>query len=116
MINVDQEHTPVFLIEAIRSLTPVDSQWALEGEEVYDNLVWLDTRYPKPDKSAVDTEQARLQTEWEQTRYQRKRAREYPDLRVLADALYWQGKGDSTKMNEYLSACEAVKNKYPKQS
>jgi len=116
MINVDQEHTPVFLIEAIRQLTPVDSQWALEGEEVYENLAWLDTKNPKPSKSAVDAEQSRLQAEWEQTKYQRKRAQEYPDLRALADALYWQGKGDSSKMEQYLADCEAVKSKYPKQS
>jgi hypothetical protein len=116
MINVDQELTPVFLIEAIKRLTPVDSQWAIEGEEIYDNLVWLDTRYPKPERSAVAAEQSSLQTEWENTRYQRKRVREYPDLKVLADALYWQSKGDSTKMAEYIAACESVKVKYPKQS
>jgi hypothetical protein len=38
----------------------------------------------------------------------------YPPLGDLADALYWQSKGDSSKMTEYLANCEAVKLKYPK--
>lgn len=39
---------------------------------------------------------------------------EYPPLEDLADAIYWQSKGDSSKMTEYLAKCEAVKLKYPK--
>lgn len=46
--------------------------------------------------------------------YIEKRAREYPSAAVLADAIYWQAKGDETKMEMYLAAVEAVKNKYPK--
>jgi hypothetical protein len=46
--------------------------------------------------------------------YAEMRALEYPSAGVLADAMYWQAKGDSTKMEAYLAACEAVKRKYPK--
>lgn len=45
--------------------------------------------------------------------YQKMRAREYPKAEVLADALYWQAKGDRTKMDAYLAACEVVKKRYP---
>lgn len=38
----------------------------------------------------------------------------YPPLSSFADAMYWQSKGDDTKMQDYLAACEAVKLKYPK--
>ena len=39
---------------------------------------------------------------------------EYPPMTDLADALYWQSKGDESKMTAYLAAVEAVKLKYPK--
>jgi hypothetical protein len=44
------------------------------------------------------------------------RSSEYPPLQDLADALYWQSKGDSTKMNAYIQKCDDVKVKYPKPS
>jgi hypothetical protein len=46
--------------------------------------------------------------------YQLLRKEEYPPLADLADALYWQSKGDESKMDEYLANCEAIKLKYPK--
>ncbi|WP_025915792.1 hypothetical protein [Herminiimonas sp. CN] len=42
------------------------------------------------------------------------RAKNYPPLTDLADALYWQAQGDASKMQAYLSKCEAVKAQYPK--
>ena len=48
------------------------------------------------------------------TEYQRDRQPEYPALATLADALYWNSTGDSTKLDEYYAACAAVKAKYPK--
>lgn len=42
------------------------------------------------------------------------RRTEYPPLTDLADALYWQERGDPSKMVAYLSAVEAVKAAYPK--
>ena len=46
--------------------------------------------------------------------YKLLRKEEYPPLGDLADALYWQSKGDNSKMDEYLAKCEAVKVMYPK--
>lgn len=48
------------------------------------------------------------------TQYKQSRISEYPPLQDLADALYWQSKGDNSKMEAYVAACEAVKEKYPK--
>ena len=45
---------------------------------------------------------------------QEKRSLLYPPLADLADALYWNSKGDNTKLDAYYAACEAVKTKYPK--
>ena len=38
----------------------------------------------------------------------------YPPLSELADAIFWQSHGDSSKMDAYLAACEEVKLQYPK--
>jgi hypothetical protein len=46
--------------------------------------------------------------------YKKLRADAYPPMSDLADALYWQSKGDDTKMNEYIANCEAIKIRYKK--
>ena len=66
------------------------------------------------DQALVDAAAAEIQTELDATRYQRQRAPEYPSLATFADAYYWAQKGDNTKMDEYVAACDAVKTKYPK--
>ena len=66
------------------------------------------------DQSLVDAAAAEIAAELAATEYQRQRAPEYPSLATLADALYWNSTGDSTKMDEYYAACAAVKAKYPK--
>lgn len=65
-------------------------------------------------QTLVDAAAAEIQAELDATRYQRQRAPEYPSLATFADAYYWAQKGDNTKMDEYVAACDAVKTKYPK--
>jgi hypothetical protein len=45
---------------------------------------------------------------------QEARAASYPPITDFIDASYWQSKGDSSKMDSYLAACTAVKEKFPK--
>jgi hypothetical protein len=85
-----------------------------EGNEIPENLEWYDSSYPIPTKLELANEVVRLQAEWDEKQYQRQRQPEYPPLADLADALYWQAQGDESKMQEYLSAVQSVKNKYPK--
>jgi hypothetical protein len=66
------------------------------------------------DQSLVDAAAAELAAEAAATQYQRNRQPEYPTLATFADAYYWAQKGDNTKMDEYVAACDAVKAKYPK--
>ena len=66
------------------------------------------------DQALVDAAAAEIAAELAATEYQRQRAPEYPSLATLADALYWNSTGDSTKLDEYYAACAAVKAKYPK--
>jgi hypothetical protein len=46
--------------------------------------------------------------------YDYKRRQEYPDLSEFADAIYWQQKGDNSKLIAWVAKCDAVKAKYPK--
>lgn len=113
--------------QVILSLAPT-AQFGLTGTEIEfvdevvngvtttttPNLQWLDPNVTKPTKQQILAERARMQAEIDATEYQRKRQPEYPPLGDLADAIYWQNQGDSSKMTAYLAAVEAVKDKYPK--
>ena len=105
------------IVQALYSLTP-KAKWSLNGD-TYDGLQWLEKPVweggqKKPTKDEVEAEVARLQTEYDAKEYQRQRVPEYPDLREFVDAYYWAQKGDETKMNEYITKCDAVKDIYPK--
>lgn len=59
----------------------------------------LDVHLPFPDR---------------QVGYAEQRRNAYPPAADLADALFWNAQGDSSKMDAYLAACAAVKALYPK--
>ena len=48
--------------------------------------------------------------------YQSTRQPLYPSLGEFADAMYWNSKGDSSKLTAYYAACEKVKTDNPKPS
>ena len=102
------------IIDAVISLRP-GAQWELRGD-TYECINWLEKPVyeggqKKPTKAEVEAEVARLQKEWEDTEYQRLRAKEYPDIKEYLDGLV---KGDTEQMQAYIDACLAVKAKYPK--
>lgn len=111
---------------ALQSLCP-NAEWSLNGSHIIwetdkrnpekliaKNLVWHSKNISMPTKDQIENEILRLQEEYKTTTYQRLRKPEYPPLTDLADALYWQSQGDDSKMQEYLLAVQAVKDKYPK--
>jgi hypothetical protein len=100
------------LTDAIVSLYPLSS-FILHNED-YDRLEWFDTSIEKPSREVLEQELDRITELDNLTKYQRDRAVEYPPLSELADALYWQSKGNTQPMTNYIAACEAVKVKYPK--
>lgn len=106
---------PNFFILSIQSLAK-NSSWSYKSETMnnYYDIQWLSEDIPKPSKEELELEMKRLQDEWESKEYQRLRAPEYPKLTDLADALYWNSKGDSSYLDAYYSSCEEIKNKYPK--
>lgn len=103
----------VTLSDALLSLVP-NAEFGILGD-TYEGINWLDSNIePLPSREEIESEIQRLQSQYDNLEYQRQRAPEYPDLKELADALYWNSKGDTTKLEEYYLKCETVKDKYPK--
>ena len=61
-----------------------------------------------------DIDAARI--ELDKLKYKDTRQPLYPSLGDFADAMYWNSKGDSTKLEAYYAACEKVKTDNPKPS
>ena len=100
------------ITKALVNLRP-GAEWSLNGD-TYEGLQWLDKTQTKPTEEEVNEELLKVQIEIENTKYQRLRVKEYPDLKEFVDAYYWLQKGDETKMNEYIAKCDEIKNNYPK--
>jgi hypothetical protein len=96
-------------IEAIKSLVPNSSFTVKTNEEI----VWLDETHTQPTQEDIIQKVAELEYLEEVNEYQRKRKAEYPDY---ADYLDGVVKGDQDQIDTYIAACQAVKDKYPKQT
>ena len=68
------------------------------------------------DDSLVAKARTELNTEAAKIAYQSVREPLYPSLGEFADAMYWNSKGDSSKLTAYYTACEKVKTDNPKPS
>ena len=68
------------------------------------------------EQSKIDSARTTLDAEAAAIAYQSTRQPLYPSLGDFADAMYWNSKGDSTKLEAYYAACEKVKTDNPKPS
>jgi len=68
------------------------------------------------DQSKIDAARTTLDAEAAAIAYQSTRQPLYPSLGDFADAMYWNSKGDSSKLTAYYTACEKVKTDNPKPS
>jgi len=81
--------------------------------EVHNNLYWIDADenvkvgWKLVNGNLVEPAQPNYN-------YKQLRSLSYPQMIDFIDAYYWAQKGDSTKMDEYIAKCDAVKEKYPK--
>ena len=103
------------LARAMASLVP-GALYNLQGND-YNSIEWnTDNTLDKPTEAEVTAERNRLSAEWDSLHKEVgiKRKVEYPPLEDFADAMYWNSKGDDSKLTAYYAACEAVKTKYPK--
>jgi hypothetical protein len=101
----------MFYSDAILSLDPT-YQFVSSGND-YNSIEWYDSR-EKPSKEILDEQLKKLKVICEKDKYKDSRKHEYPEWNVLADAIYHQQKGDSSKMDQYIKMCDEVKQKYPK--
>lgn len=67
-------------------------------------------------QSDIDSARATLDSDYAKIKYKDDRQPLYPPLADFADAMYWNSKGDSTKLEAYYEACEKVKTDNPKPS
>jgi len=67
-------------------------------------------------QSVIDSARATIDSEYAKVKYKDDRQPLYPPLEDFADAMYWNSKGDSTKLEAYYAACEKVKTDNPKPS
>ena len=73
--------------EAIGSLEP-GAEFAILSDG---SIQWDSPGITQPTTSEIDAEVARLETEWNNKKYQRDRAPQYPDIGDQLDALYRAG-------------------------
>lgn len=74
-------------------------------------VTWIIPETPPVTDQQINDEMVRLQGEYDAKEYQRKRADEYPPIIDYIDGVV---KGDQTQIDAYITACLAVKAKYPK--
>jgi hypothetical protein len=96
------------ITKALVNLRP-GAQWSLDGD-TYGGLHWLDENQTKPTEEEVNEELKKLKIEYENTKYQKIRAREYPSIGDQLDALFHAG----VFPPEMAAQIQAIKDKYPK--
>ena len=96
--------------DALESLHPT-AEWVVRG----DTLEWLDENVTAPTQAEIDTEIARLQTEYDSLAYARSRASAYPTNADFMEA-YTEKEigGVSTKWDAYVIAYNKVRTDNPK--
>ena len=92
--------------EALLSLKP-GAEWTMKDGV----LTWLDSKQTEPTESEINTEIARLDTEYTNNKYQRDRASAYPSLADQLDMQYWDKKNGTTT---WVDAVAKVKADNPK--
>jgi len=91
--------------------------------KAYPSIVTLDDSFVgyglDKDGNKVLTTQSNIdaaRVELDKLLYKQVRQPLYPPLEDFADAMFWNSKGDSTKLEAYYAACEKVKTDNPKPS
>ena len=68
------------------------------------------------EQSKIDAARATLNSDYAKVKYKDDRKPLYPPIEDFADAMYWNSKGDSSKLTAYYAACQKVKADNPKPS
>ena len=99
------------IADALASLHP--EGWVVRGG-VYSGLEWNDNvpEKDRPTEAEIDAELIRLQAEYDEQEYARKRAEAYPSVGDQLDMIYKDMKNSTTT---HAEAVEAIKTKFPKE-
>ena len=98
--------------KAIKAINP-NAEFIIV-EDNLDNITWLNGTTPIS-KADIESKQTELETEYDNNKYQRDRAKEYKELKEQLDLLYHDmvaDKGDKT--GEWFKHIKAVKDANPK--
>ena len=66
------------------------------------------------EQSKIDAARTTIDSEYAKVKYKDASPPLYPSLGDFADAMFWNSKGDSSKLTAYYAACEKVKTDNPK--
>ena len=94
------------VIKAIQSINP-NAEVSVGGNDVND-ITWHNGTTPIA-KADIEAKMAELQTEYDNNKYQRDRAAEYPSIKDQLDDMYHNG------VDGWKTTIKAVKDKYPKE-
>ena len=93
------------VLDAILKINP-NAEVTVNGNDV-DNIIWHNGT-EVISKSDIQIKQTELQTEYNNNKYQRDRAAEYPSIVDQLDDIYHNG------IDGWKTTIKAVKDKYPK--
>ena len=94
------------VLDAILKINP-NAEVTVNGNDV-DNIIWHNGT-EVISKSDIQTKRTELQTEYNNNKYQRDRAAEYPSIVDQLDDIYHNG------IDGWKTTIKAVKDKYPKE-
>ena len=94
------------VIKAIQSINP-NAEVSVGGNDV-NNITWHNETTPIA-KADIEAKMAELQTAYDNNKYQRDRAAEYPSIKDQLDDIYHNG------VDGWKTTIKAVKDKYPKE-
>jgi len=94
------------IIDAILRIKP-NAQVSVSGGDI-NTITWENGETPIL-KADIEAKMAELQTEYDNNKYQRDRAAEYPSIKDQLDDIYHNG------VDGWKTTIKAVKDKYPKE-
>ena len=94
------------IAKAILAINP--SAEVTVNAEDFEQITWLNGT-PEISKEDIQAKQAELQTEYDNKKYQRDRAAEYPTIKDQLDDIYHNG------IDGWKATIKATKDKYPKE-
>ena len=96
------------ILDAIKAINS-NARAVVEGTDIDDcTIKWMDGT-SEISKSDIKTKIAELQTAYDNNKYQRDRAAEYPSIKDQLDDIYHNG------VDGWKITIKAVKDKYPKE-